>query len=144
MIGLRRLCLLNCIFSIAQDYVNDIPQQRLVFLVQRLVRQLEISVPASTLAGGQILVVLSFVLPAVKEIYGPFWSAIIDEILKIDAQIDLYVLHASLRLLSTLRKSYMLESNDDLLDAWNEKKKVVAEWLVGLLSQLQGRSPVPL
>ena len=82
---------------------------------------------------------LSFVLPAVKEIYGPFWSTICDEIKQTGPESDLYALHASLRLLSLLRKSYMLESNDDLLDAWNEKKTAVAEWLVDLLSQLQGK-----
>ena len=88
------------------------------------------------------MAVLSFVLPAVKEIYGPFWSAIIDDITKTSAKADLYALHASLRLLSLLRKPYMLESNDDLLDAWSEKKSAVADWLVGLLWHLQGKSSV--
>lgn len=85
------------------------------------------------------MVVLSFILPAVKEIYGPFWSAIFDEIRKTWAQADLYALHASLRLLNSLRRSYMLESNDDLLDAWNEKKPDVAKCLVHLVWQLQGK-----
>lgn len=141
VIGMRKLCLVSCIFTRAQDYVNDIPQQRLVFFVQHLIGQLEINVPSSTVAGGQIMVVLSFVLPAVKEIYGPFWSAIVDAIIQTSAQTDLYVVHASLRLLSLLRKTYMLESNDDLLDAWSEKKPAVAEWLLGLLGQLQGKRP---
>ena len=87
------------------------------------------------------MVVLSLILPAVKEIYGPFWSAILDQIQKTGAQADLYALHASLRLLSLIRRSYMLESNDDLLDAWTEKKTVVAKSLVNLLWQLQGRFP---
>lgn len=138
-IGMRKLCLVSCIFMRAQDYVNDIPQQRLVFFVQHLIGQLETSVPSSTVAGGQIMVVLSFVLPAVKEIYGPFWSAIVDKIQKTGAEADLYALHASLRLLNLLRKSCMLESNDDLLDAWSEKRPAVAEWLVGTLWQLQGK-----
>ena len=141
VIGMRKLCLVSCIFTRAQDYVNDIPQQRLVFFVQHLIGQLEVSVPSSTVAGGQIMAVLSFVLPAVKEIYGPFWSAIVDAIKQTSAQTDLYVVHASLRLLSLLRKTYMLESNDDLLDAWSEKKTAVAEWLLGLLGQLQGKRP---
>ena len=141
VIGMRKLCLVSCIFTRAQDYVNDIPQQRLVFFVQNLIGQLEVSVPSSTVAGGQIMVVLSFVLPAVKEIYGPFWSAIVDAIKQTSAQTDLYVVHASLRLLSLLRRTYMLESNDDLLDAWSEKKTAVAEWLLGLLGQLQGKRP---
>ena len=136
--GMRKLCIVSSIFSRAQDYVNDIPQQRLIFFVQHLVGQLETSVPTSTVVGGQIMVVLSFVLPALKEIYGPFWSAIIDEIQKTGAQADLYALHASLKLLNMLRKPYMLESNDDLFDAWNEKKTFVADWLVGLMGQLQG------
>ena len=144
VIGMRKLCLVSCIFSRAQDYVHDIPQQRLVFFVQYLIGQLEVSVPSSTVAGGQIMVVLSFVLPAVKEIYGPFWSAIVDAITQTGAQADLYVVHANLRLLNLLRKTYMLESNDDLLDAWSEKKTAVAEWLLGLLWQLQGKRPALL
>ncbi len=85
------------------------------------------------------MVVLSFVLPAVKEIYGPFWSAILGEIEKNGAQGDLYALYASLRLVNLLRKSYMLEANDDMLDAWSEKKAAVAKWLAGLLLQLRGK-----
>lgn len=133
------MCLVSCIFSRAQDYVNEIPQQRLVFLVQHLVGELETSVSSFPIARGQIMVVLSFVLPAVKEIYGPFWLSIIREIEKTDAQTDLYVLHASLRLLNILRRSYMLESNDDLLDAWSEKKAGIAKHLVDLLGQLEGK-----
>ena len=138
---MRKLCLVNCILTRVQDYVNDIPQQRLVFLVQHLVGQLETSVPSFTVAGGQIMVVLSLVLPAVKDIYGPFWSAIMEEIQKTGAQADLFALHASLRLLNLLRRSYMLESNDDLLDAWTEKKTAVAKHLVDLLEQLQSKRP---
>ena len=139
IIGMRKLCLVSCILSRAQDYINDIPQQRLVFFVQHLVGQLESSDPLPAVASGQIMAVLSCVLPAVKEIYGPFWSAIVDEITKTGAKADLYAIHASLRLLSLLRKPYMLESNDDLLDAWSEKNTAVAGWLVGLMRQLQGR-----
>ena len=141
---MRKLCLVSCIFTTAQDYVNDIPQQRLVFLVQHLVGQLETNVPAFTVAGGQIMVVLSFILPAVKDIYGHFWSAILEEIQKPGAQADVFALHASLRLLNSLRKPYMLESNDDLLDAWGEKKTAVAKHLVDLLWQLQGKRPTAL
>lgn len=140
---MRKLCLVSCILSRAHDYVNDIPQQRLVFFVQHLVGQLETSVSSLTVAGGQIMVVLSFVLPALKEIYGPFWSAVLDQIqnIGIGTQADLFALHASLKLLNLIRRPYMLESNDDLLDAWSEKKTVVAKCLVDLLRQLQGKSP---
>ena len=141
VIGMRKLCLISCIFSRVPDYVNDIPQQRIVFFVQHLIGQLQTSVPSFTVAGAQIMVVLSFVLSAVKEIYGPFWSAIVDEIQRRGEQADLYALHASLRLLSLLRKPYMLDSNEDLLDAWSEKKPAVAKWLMGVLWQLQGKRP---
>ena len=124
-----------------QDYVNEIPQQRLIFFVQHLIGQLENSVPSFTVARGQVLVVLSFILPAVKEIYGPFWSVILDDIQKTGAQAGLYALHASLKLLKSLRRTSMLESNDDLLDAWSEKKTAVAEFLVDLLWQLEGKCP---
>lgn len=87
------------------------------------------------------MAVLLFILPAVKEIYGPFWSAILDQISKTGAQAELYALHASLKLLNLLRKPYILESNDDLLDAWTEKKMVVTKCLADLLMQLQGKCP---
>ena len=141
IIGMRKSCLVSCILTRAQDYVNDIPQQRLVFFVQHLIGQLENNVPSSSIARGQIMAVLSFVLPAVKEIYGPFWSTIFDEIIQTGPESDLYALHASLRLLALLRKPYMLESNDDLLDAWSENKTAVAHWSLGLLRQLQGKRP---
>ena len=140
VIGMRKLCLVSCVLSRAPDYVNDIPQQRLVFFVQHLVGQLGGSVPLPSVAGGQIMAVLSCVLPGVKTIYGPFWSAIVDEITKTGAKADLYAIHASLRLLSLLRKPYMLESNDDLLDAWSEKKTTVTDWLVSLMWHLQGKT----
>lgn len=87
------------------------------------------------------MVVLSLVLPAVKEIYGPFWSTILEEIQKPGALDDFFALYASLRLLDLLRRSYMLESNDDLLDAWSENKTAVAKHLVDLMWQLQGKRP---
>lgn len=87
------------------------------------------------------MAVLLFVLPAVKELYGPFWSAIVAEMKRTGAESDLYALHANLSILSLLRKSYMLESNDDLLDAWNENKTAVANWLVDLLLHAQGKHP---
>ena len=107
--------------------------------MQHLVGQLETSDTSFIVARVQILVVLSFVLPAVREIYGPFWTSIFDHIQSIGAQADIYALHAALRLLNLLRKSYMLESNDDLLDAWIDKKTAVARWLVDLLWQLKGK-----
>lgn len=137
---MRRLCLVSCILSRAQDYVNDIPRQRLVFFVQHLVGQLGSSIPLPSVAAGQIMAVLLCVLPAVKEIYGPFWLAIVDEITRTSAKADLYAVHASLRLVSLLRKTHMLESNDDLLDAWSEKKTAIADWLVGLMWHLQGKT----
>lgn len=85
------------------------------------------------------MAVLSLVLPAVKDVYGPFWSAIFEGTQKTSAQADLFALYASLRLLNLLRRSHMLESNDDLLDAWSEKKTAVAKHLVDLLCKLQGK-----
>ena len=129
IIGMRKSCLVSCILT------------RAVFFVQHLIGQLENNVPSSSIARGQIMAVLSFVLPAVKEIYGLFWSTIFDEIQQTGLESDLYALHASLRLLTLLRKPYMLESNDDLLDAWSENKTAIAHWLLGLLRQLQGKRP---
>ena len=54
---------------------------------------------------------------------------------------SLFGVHASLRLVSLLRRSQMLEENDDLLDAWNEKKEAIGRVLLEKLIQFAGNTP---
>lgn len=140
--GLRKLVLLTCIFHGAEDYVKEIPQQRLVFFVKHAVQHLEKIQPTSIM-GGQIMNALAVVLPPVREIYGAFWAELLDVIqksgLRSTGDDTLFGVHASLRLLSLLKKSYMQEGNDDLLDALSEKSEAIAAALLELLTQLAGK-----
>lgn len=91
------------------------------------------------------MTVLAVVLPRVSEIYGSFWSELLDTIqtktLQTEGDDTLFSVHASLRLLSLIRKPHMQEANDDILDSWNEKKGAIAAALLKLLKQLAGKTP---
>ena len=134
--------LLSCILTREEDYVNEVPQQRLVFFTKHIAQQLEIVQPTSNL-GAQMLSTLAFTLPPIKDIYGSFWSELLTIIPKTGLQATsdetLFGVYASLRILLLMRKSDIKDANDDLLDAWNENKPVLATALVDLLKQSAGK-----
>lgn len=105
------------------------------------IRQLE-AVPLTSAIGGQILSVLAIVLRPVSEIYGEFWADILDITQRLELHTPgddiLFGVHASLRLLALLRKLQMQESNDDLLDAWAEKKGALAGRLLQMMTLFAG------
>ena len=132
---------LNLILYQPEDYVNEVPQQRLVFFVKHVVKQMQHGLLLIPSIGGEIMKTLCVVLPAIKEIYDDFWADILEAIPQVwlDALSDefIYGIYSSLRLLSLLKKADMQQSNDDLLDAWTEKKERIAKGLVGLMVRLQ-------
>jgi len=136
--GLRKLISLNCILHTKDEYVNDIPQQRLLFFIKHMTRELS--------NRTEILKVLHAVLPPIKEIYGSFWHEILDAVQQdfiISASEDsLPNIHAALRLSSLLQKQRMQEANDDLSDAWTERKGYIAKVLIRLMSNLSGEYSV--
>ena len=139
--GVRKLVLISSIFRTTEDLGMEIPQQRLVFFVKHAVQQLQKLEPGSFISGQTVLI-LSYLLPAISEIYGDFWADILDIIEKTGLQDPsdetLFGIHGSLRLLQLLRKPHMQQANDDLLDAWNEKKRAIQEALLGLMTRLAG------
>ena len=112
-----------------------------MFFVKHAVEQLKIIQPTSII-GGQLITVLAIILPPIKGIYGEFWADILEIIGKIGLLVNgddtLFGVYSSLRLLSLLRKPHIQEANDDLLDAWNEKKQTIGEALLDLLIKLAG------
>ena len=132
---------LNLILYQPEDYVNEIPQQRLVFFVKHVVEQMQHGLLLIPSIGGEIMKTLCVVLPAIKEIYDPFWADILEAIPQVwlDALSDkfIYGIYSSLRLLSLLKKPDMQQSNDDLVEAWTGKKERIARGLVGLMIRLQ-------
>ena len=83
-------------------------------------------------------------LPAIKGIYGEFWATILDQVtgakLRFSGDESLFGIHSTLKLVSLLRRPSMQKANDDLMDAWNERKNTVGEALIALLPQLAGKS----
>ena len=135
--GLRKLLLLNCLLQRPDDMVNDIPQQRLVFYVQHIVGEVR---TASFAPAVEIIRSLIVVLQAIKDIYGSFWGDTLDFAMSMRRySLDdehLSGRHTCLRLFATLKKSDMLESNDDLLDAWTERKQAITQDFVRLLEEV--------
>lgn len=137
MEGLRKLLLLNCLLQRPDDMVHDIPQQRLIFFAQHVVGELGAAMFAP---ATEIIRSLIVVFPAIKEIYGSFWGDALDFAMSmrrypIDDE-HLSGRHACFKLLVTLKKTEMLEANDDLLDAWTERKQPIMNDLVRLLEKV--------
>lgn len=139
---LKDIVLLNCILYRPEEYVNEIPQQRLVFFVKYVVEQLQDGLLLMPGIGGEIMKALTAVLPMIKNIYGSFWPDLLDIIPQLWSQNTgddgIYGIHSSLRTLSLLKRSDVQQSNDDLLDAWTEKKGLVAKGLVELMIKIEG------
>ncbi|KAL9030090.1 MAG: hypothetical protein Q9196_001753 [Gyalolechia fulgens] len=154
--GLTNTIILNSILD-REDFADvllGIPKQRLIYFVQHacsyLVRlsssgsQAEAASPESNIAA-ELLRALSQILPALKETYGSFWKDSTEVLVQLwsahtdrsDAMIPL--IHASLRLHSTLLKLNSGESNEDLEDALeNSKATGLGLGMVHLLQALQG------
>ena len=140
--------LLNCITQNQAEVISEIPQQRLVFFVKHIDEILR-EVKLSHAVKAELFKALTAILPPIKGTYESFWLTLIkfaQDVLSVaHAPVDenLPSLHASLRLLMTLHRLSIQESNDDLVDAWNELKESVASSLLSLLSQLQCKSFKP-
>ena len=120
---LRPIVLLNIMLNGDSDPLEGIQSQRLVFLMQNLVRLLEAG-SGQTEICSEILKLLCAILPAVQEIYGEHWQTIFNEIVKIwgqadDHLADLALLHSSLRLYQRLKGLARADDvNEDLAEAW--------------------------
>lgn len=146
-LALRQLVVLNAIVQNQEGTVDDIPQQRLVFLTKHLISSLgQETMSAPTTA--EVLKLLKIVLPMIKGIYGAHWTEILHFISTLWSEspssdaLHLPVIHSSLRLYATLRSLVGNdEGNDDLDDAWKETLGVLSTGMVNLLKQPQGALP---
>ncbi|KAL8999416.1 MAG: hypothetical protein Q9169_001730 [Polycauliona sp. 2 TL-2023] len=139
-----------------EDSLPGIPKQRLVFFVQHLCESLvetfnaadpsgtQTMPPTSTLMmSAEMMRALNYVLPALSETYGTFWESIIRvftsawSLLGAASDDKLPFMHASLRLLSTLRRHGLKESNDDLVDALQNHEKSLFLSMMSLLHSLR-------
>lgn len=138
--GLQPLVLLDLLLNGNFEALEGVPSQRLVFLMQTLLRLLTGSTSGVLEYQTLAMRILDPVLMSTKDIYGDHWSQFLEYIVSLwsngnDLDEDLPLLHASLRIyarLRTLAKSD--ESNEDLVDAWEAAQGPLGE---GLLQVLQ-------
>ncbi|KXG50701.1 Zinc finger, RING-type [Penicillium griseofulvum] len=125
-VGLRKLALLNILLSGEEDVVSTIPTQRLVFLTKNFIECLQ-SDSMSLGLKSEVIQTLSLVLPALGEIYGSHWEesmAVLKSVLQgtNGGEEALPLLVSSFRLFARLKSISESDSNDDVQDAWLDRK----------------------
>ena len=122
--GFRRLLMMNCILQRSDEIIHDIPQRRLILYVQHVIGEVRVAS-----FGPEIVRSLAAILPAIKDIYGSFWAESLYLTNRVQQcpldDMHLVVYHACFKLCAILAKQDILEANDDLLDAWTERKQSV-------------------
>ena len=110
----------------------------MVFLVKHLLQCLQ-SEETSLAVQGEVFQTLSFVLPCISEIYGSHWEECVEILSTIWRETNagdeaLPVLCSSFRLFTRLKGIVDNEdSNDDVKDAWSDKKAVLFNSLTSTL-----------
>ena len=138
--GLRKVIMLNTILRIEDLPLEEVPRQRLVFFVQHVSGVIQSTNNKDIKC--ELLKALTIFLPLIKQIYGEFWESILGTIPQIFELEDnsIPLLHASLRLLSTLSKlTTSNDSNEDLEESWADAKLEIAN---GLLLTLRRHADV--
>jgi E3 ubiquitin-protein ligase listerin len=136
--ALRPLVLLNILLQGDELLLDDIPTQRLVYLVKNLVRLLKSDRTPYALIS-EILKLLYHVVGPISEVYGEHWEEMLDVLVHLwghgnDLNDDLPALHSSLRLHDRLKSLVSETSNEDLVEAWD---KLFSSLVAGLLSVLK-------
>ncbi|KAL4909631.1 hypothetical protein BDW74DRAFT_186161 [Aspergillus multicolor] len=138
--GLRKLALLNLLLSDEEEAspMESMPTQRLIFFVKHMIQCLQ-SEQISLSCKAEIFKALTLGLPRVKEMYGPHWEDCL-EILRLTWQAisggdgALAVLNSSFKLFSCLESIVKDdESNDDVKDAWADRKTALFNGLTSTL-----------
>lgn len=147
--GLRQLVFLNAIIQNVENVAESIAKQRLVFFVKHVIPWLQDDETTDSIQA-EVCRALVVLLPLMKDIYGPYWADLLGWCTAVWTEEQLTdksntviegvipVIHASLRLFSTLRTLKADEdANDDLVDAWKETAEGTAKGLVHLLREAQ-------
>ncbi|CAL5871644.1 uncharacterized protein PFLUO_LOCUS5897 [Penicillium psychrofluorescens] len=124
--GLRKLVLLNTLFAGEENVASTIPTQRLVFLTKHLLQCLQSDIKSLGLRA-EITKTLAFVIPCLGEIYGSHWEESMEILSATWRQTSggeeaLPLLVASFGLFLRLKSIAESDSNDDVQDAWSERK----------------------
>ncbi|XHG07096.1 hypothetical protein AWENTII_010256 [Aspergillus wentii] len=143
--GLRKLALLNILFSGEENLAASIPTQRLVFLVKHLMQCLQSELKSQGVKA-EIIQTLSFVLPCLHEIYGSHWEESMEILSTTWREASggdeaLPVLISSFRLFARLRSIADNEdSNDDVKDAWSDRKATLCNNLISTLRKFDSET----
>lgn len=138
VLAVRPLLLLNILIAGQADAIEHIPNQRIVFLMQSLVRLLVEGSSAPTFQV-EALKLLDPVLLSTRDIYGNHWEQVLELIdttwqLQSEATTSLPLLNATLRLYGRLKSlSESEDANEDLADAWKSKEHSLKDGLVKCL-----------
>lgn len=89
---------------------------------------------------AEILQTLTFILPGLAEIYGSHWEDSMDILSVIfketnGGEEELPLLFSSFRLFARLKSMAEGDSNDDLQDAWAERKTVLSNELASTIKK---------
>ncbi|GKZ19947.1 hypothetical protein AbraCBS73388_005061 [Aspergillus brasiliensis] len=138
--GLRKLVLLNLLLTGEEEVATSIPTQRLVFLIKHLIQCLQ-SEDASLSIKAEIFQVLAVMLPNLQEIYGSHWEDCMDILATTWQETGgsdeaIPALLSSFRLFARLQSiAGDEESNDDVKDAWSDRKNTLFNSLTSTLQK---------
>ena len=145
--ALRLLVLLNSIIQ-SQETLSEIPQQRLIPLVKRLMGWGKETLSGSVPAVAEVARLVTAAVPLIQDVYGSHWAQMMAFVSRIwlgrngrdSVLAELPAIHASLKLFAALMRVH--DANDDLDDAWRET--MFSKHIIGLLKIMPGESDASL
>jgi E3 ubiquitin-protein ligase listerin len=136
---LKLFVLLNATLAIFEPSNLPVAQNRIVFAVKHITSWLSEDQRLPPLLAAEVCRSLQFLLPSIKDIYGPYWETSIKFCINqwkiksaeknFNERLALY--SASLRLVTLLKG--LSDPNDDLSEALLDSAKSISDGLLGLL-----------
>ncbi len=145
------LVLLNSVLAVYDEEDLPVANNRLVFAVKQILSWTEDLVVTDSRLASEACRALQKLLPAIKDVYGPYWEATFDFCVSIWESSDdgvlsnerLPMIGMSLKLFSVLR-NMVDDANDDLKDAYELSHEQVCDGLIKLLKLERSKETQPL
>ena len=147
---LELLVLLNASLAVYDEGDLPVAQNRLVFAVKQILSWTETLATRNSKIASEACRALQKLLPAIKDVYGPYWETSLAFCISIwnsneDGKLSyerLPMIGMSLKLLSILRS--LKDTNDDLHDALVEYSDQISQALIHLLKLRRSKESQPL
>lgn len=144
------LVLLNASLAVYDEGDLPVAQNRLVFAVKQILSWTETLAISNSKIASEACQALQKLLPAIKDVYGPYWETSLAFCISIwnsneDGKLSyerLPMIGMSLKLLSILRS--LKDANDDLHDALVEHSDQISQALIHLLKLRRSKESQPL